>query len=462
MYFIPPMPTSHSRVVNVTDVIDRSRIGTFQIGTFAVCAMCLVMDGFDVQVMGYVLPTLSQEWNVSSASFGGVLAAGNFGVLIGSLVFTIVGDTLGRRPAMITATLFFGVFTLLTARAASVEQLLLFRFIAGIGLGSIMPNATALIGEYSPQRKRVALMMGITVGFTAGGVVAGFVAAWLIPTWGWRSVFYAGGAIPLVIGALMFALLPESLQLLVLRGRDRDHLIRWLRRIDPDVPLGPETEFVIAEQNRTGSPVLHLFRERRGLVTVMFWIISFLNITNLYALSGWLTTVIRGAGYSTRTSVLVGTTLQIGGTLGAFGIAWAIGRRGFVPVLTWCFAIACLSIVGIGQIVGHGFGLTLLAILVFVAGWCVIGGQPGLNALGATYYPTSLRSTGVGWALGVGRIGGILGPVLGGILLARNWTTPALFIAAGVPALVSALLMFMLRWMIPAPITRGQHQVATH
>ena len=446
--------------VNVTEVIDRNRISAFQIGVFIICALCLVMDGFDVQALGYVLPALSQEWNVSSASLGAALGAGNFGMLLGALVFTILGDKIGRRPVLIGATLFFGIFTLLTTRVTSVEQLVVLRLIASLGLGSIMPTATALIGEYSPQRKRVLLMMGVTVGFTAGGAVAGIVAAWLIPTFGWQSVFYVGGAIPLGISALMFVLLPESLQFLALQGRRRESLIRSLRRIDPNVALSPGASIIVAEQEHHGVPLVHLFRQGRGAVTATLWLINFLNIMNLYALSGWLTTVIRAAGYSTRAAVLIGTLLQVGGTLGAFGIAWAIGRRGFVATLTMSFATACFSIAAIGQVIGRELAPALLASLVVLAGWCVIGGQPGLNALAASYYPTAVRSTGVGWALGVGRIGGILGPVLGGILLERQWATPSLFIVAAVPALISALFMFALRWMIPATIARGVHQVA--
>jgi AAHS family 4-hydroxybenzoate transporter-like MFS transporter len=410
------------------------------------------MDGFDVQALGYVLPAVSQELGVSPGSLGAALGAGNFGMLVGSLVFTILGDKIGRRPVLIGATLFFGVLTMLTARATSVEQLVALRFLAGLGLGSIMPTATALIGEYSPRRKRVTLMMGVTVGFTAGGVLAGVVAAWLVPEFGWRSVFIVGGVIPLFIAGLMFALLPESLQWLALRGGDRERLLRPLRRIDPAMTSSPDTTFVVAEHDHRGVPLVHLFRDGRGGVTLMLWLINFLNILNLYALSGWLTTVIRAADYSTRASVLIGTLLQVGGTLGAFGIAWGINRRGFAPVLSASFALASLSIAAIGQVIGGGLAPGLLAALVFVAGWCVIGGQPGLNALAASYYPTRIRSTGLGWTLGIGRIGGIVGPVLGGILLERQWTTPALLIVAAAPALVAAILMLTLRSTI-APLT---------
>ena len=181
---------------------------------------------------------------------------------------------------------------------------------------------------------------------------------------------------------------------------------------------------------------MHLFREGRAGFTLLLWVVNFMNITMLYSLSNWLPTVVTGMGYSTQTAVLVGTVLQVGGTIGTFGLAWLIARRGFIPVLTATFAVAAISIAFIGQ---PGISLALLMAIVFVAGWCVVGGQPGLNALSGTYYPTYLRSTGVGAGLGVGRAGGILGPYIGGVLLAQQWSSQQLFWAAALPAVVSTL-----------------------
>ena len=175
---------------------------------------------------------------------------------------------------LLGATVFFSLLTLVTARVNSVEQLTIVRFIAGIGLGCIIPNATALIGEYSPSRLRVTFMACISVGFTAGGALAGFVSAWLIPAFGWRAVFYFGGVTPLVIAAFMFVGLPESLQFLVLRKGDRRNVARWLRRIDPNVPVGPEVEFVVREENKAGVPAFHLFREGRAATTLLLWLIN--------------------------------------------------------------------------------------------------------------------------------------------------------------------------------------------
>jgi MFS transporter, AAHS family, 4-hydroxybenzoate transporter len=429
--------------VNIAERIDNSPIGVLQVSTFAICLLCLIMDGFDVQALGYVAPEIVREWNVANAALGPVFGASNFGVLVGSLVFSMLADKIGRRPVLVGATFFFGVMTLAAARAASVGELLVLRFIAGIGLGCIIPNATALIGEYSPRRLRGQLMMVIGgVGFTGGAAICGFVAAFLIPRFGWRSVLYFGGAVPLLIALAMLVWLPESLQFLVVRRRDRAKIARWLARIDPTVPSGPAVEFVAPEQNREGVPVVHLFREGRGAVTILLWVVNFMNLLNLYFLASWLPTVVRDAGNSASTAVLAGTVLQVGGTIGTVGLAWLIGRLGFIPVLAASFGLASVTILLIGQ---PGLSIALLFVLVFVAGWCVVGGQPGINALAGTFYPTSLRSTGVGWGLGVGRAGAIVGPVVGGEFMRRQWSTRDIFFAAAVPAFISTVALLALR-----------------
>jgi AAHS family 4-hydroxybenzoate transporter-like MFS transporter len=380
---------------------------------------------------------------VSNAALGPVFGASNFGVLVGSLVFSMLADTIGRRPILVGATLFFGVMTLIAARAASVGELLALRFVAGIGLGCIIPNATALVGEYSPRRLRGPLMMIIGgVGFTGGAAIGGFISAFLIPRFGWRSVLYFGGTVPLLIAVAMLVWLPESLQFLVVRRKARARIAKWLRRIDPTVPSGPDVEFVVREENREGVPAVHLFREGRGAVTILLWIVNFMNLLNLYFLASWLPTVVRDAGHSVSTAVLAGTILQVGGTIGTVGLAWLIGRLGFIPVLTASFGLASVTIALIGQPV---FSIAVVFVLVFIAGWCVVGGQPGINAFAATFYPTYLRSTGVGWGLGIGRAGAIVGPVVGGEFMRRQWSTRDIFLAAAVPAFISTLALLGLR-----------------
>jgi AAHS family 4-hydroxybenzoate transporter-like MFS transporter len=439
--------TTRTQRVNVAELLANSTLGPLQKRVFLLCALCLIIDGFDVQAMGYVAPAVFGELQIPRPELGKLLAAANVGVLIGSLVFSPVADKIGRRPVLIAATMFFAVLTLITAFAQSLTQLLWLRFVAGIGMGCIIPNATALVGEFSPLKRRVTLMMTITVGFTAGAALGGFVAAALIETFGWRSVFLVGGAVPLAIAVVMITSLPESLQFLAVRRTNPGALARWLTKLDPTLRVDESTEYVANEKSEGGVPVVHLFREGRGAVTILLWVINFMNLLSLYSLAGWLPTILTSNGFEQQTAVLVGTILQVGGTIGTFGLAWLIARGGFIPMLTISFLIAASSIFVIGSPAVLG-SVTLLFVVVFIAGWGVIGSQPGVNALAATYYPTYLRSTGVGWGLGVGRVGAIVGPMIGGALLAQQWTIQQLFWAAALPAVITTLTTLSLRFFM--------------
>jgi AAHS family 4-hydroxybenzoate transporter-like MFS transporter len=427
--------------INIPDLLANSKLGPLQKRVFLLCLMTLIIDGFDVQAMGFLIPALSAAWNVEPAQFRTVLPAANFGVLIGSLLLSPVADKIGRRPILVWSTLWFAVMTLGAAFAQNVDQLFWLRLVAGIGMGCIIPNATALIGEYSPAARRVTLMMTITVGFTAGGAIAGFVSRALIPAFGWQSVFIVGGAIPLVIAVAMFAALPESLQFLAVRRRRLDQVARWLTQLDPTIKVDASTEYVANEESKGGVTFVHLFRDKRSLVTVLLWIVNFMNLLNLYSVSSWLPTVVNGMGYDQNTSVLVGTVLWVGGTIGTFGLAWAISRSGFTRTLMFNYVVAAIAIAFIGH---PGISLMMLTVIVFVTGWCVVGGQPGMNAFAATFYPTYLRSTGVGWALGIGRVGAIVGPYIGGRMIGAHWTSQQLFWAAAVPAVISACTLLVL------------------
>ena len=444
-----------ARALNVTEIIDNSQVGKFQIGIYALCGLCLIMDGFDVQAWGYVAPSLFSEWNMASA-VGRVASVTLIGVMIGSVLFSMLADKIGRRPVLIGATLYFSALTLATARVTSLEQLLVIRFIGGLGLGAIMPNAVALVGEYSPRRSRVMAMLVVSNGFTVGAAVAGFIASYLIPNYGWRSVFYFGGTVPLVIGLLMFISLPESLQFLTLRKKSLDKVGRWLKRVDPSVTIGPGTTFAVNEEKKKGVPIVALFREGRAVGTVLLWTMQFMNLMNLYFLSTWLPTIARGMGMTTTAAVMVGTTFQSGGAVGTIAIGWPIQKYGFFGVLIACFAGAAVSIALIGQ----GLSVFLLFVVVFTAGFGILGGQGGNNALAATYYPTDLRSTGVGAALGIGRIGSILGPSVAEFMRPR-YTTQELFLAFAVPAVLSAVAVATLRLVMRPALAKSTTTVPT-
>jgi AAHS family 4-hydroxybenzoate transporter-like MFS transporter len=433
--------------INISELIDNTKIGSYHVGLCILTGICLIVDGFDVQAMGYVAPAIIRDWKVAPPALGPVFSAALVGVLIGSLLFSMLADRVGRRPVLIAGTLFFGVMTLLTGRVNTINELLLIRFIAGMGLGGIMPNVVALMGEFSPAKSRLAVMTVIANGFNVGAAFGGFVAASLIPSFGWRSVFYVGGSLPLLIGVLMFVLLPESLQFMVVQGKRRDNITKWLKRLEPNINISDTTEFIVEEEKKEGVPIVHLFSEGRGAVTILLWIVFFCNLLNLFLLASWLPTLVNDLGYTTQNAVLVGTTLQVAGLIAGFVMAAFMRRLGLMPILTTGFVMGCISIALIGQV---GFSLGLLFLFVFLAGWGIVGNQGILNALAGSYYPTYLRSTGVGWCLGIGRIGAIVGPLFAGELLRRQWTNQQLFIAAASLAFVGVVAMLLL-WVLLKP-----------
>ena len=340
---------------------------------------------------------------------------------------------------LIGSTLFFGACMLATPFATDLAQLFGIRFVTGLGLGGIMSNAMALAGEYSPKRRRVSLMMWVSCGFTAGAMLGGVVSAALIPRWGWTAVFFVGGAIPMVIAALMLRYLPESMQFLVVNGRSLVRVRGWIAKIAPDVRIADEAQPFVSEAKPSGALVAELFRNGRTGTTLLLWGINFMNLLNLFFLSSWLPTLVTSSGHDLSTAVLAGTVLQFGGVLGTVAMGPVIDRIGFYRVLVPAFAIAAVAVFAIGQ---PALTLVALFVVIFVSGVCIVGGQPAINALAATIYPTSVRSTGVGWSLGIGRAGSIVGPVVAGQLIGWQWTGSELFMAAAVPAALSCVMLF--------------------
>ena len=449
-------PPSAPGTLDVGQVIDSSDVLPLHWGIFTLCALCMIMDGFDVQALGYAVPSITREWNISPALFASVFGFTNLGVLIGQLSFTMLADRVGRRPVLLVGTLTFAVLVILTGLTSTITQLKVMRLLAGMALGSIIPNATALFSELVPKKARIRLLTWMGLGFTAGAAIAGFVANWLIPTFGWRSVFYFGGIAPLIIAAVMFVWLPESLTFLVMKNRKDDYVRTWLQRLSPGTALTPATRLIVHEESRQGMPVMHLFRDGRGLVTIMMWVVFFMNLFNLYSLASWIPTVATASGNG-RWAILLGTTLQVGGTVSPFLLAWLVMQFGFVPMLTVTFLIAAGAIAMIGQ---SGLTLVLLFSVVFIAGACIVGSQPSLNALAATYYPTYLRSTGVGWALGIGRAGSIVGPVMTGQFIALKWTPHDIFLALSIPAMISAVFIFALQFAMGSSTAARPHAEA--
>jgi AAHS family 4-hydroxybenzoate transporter-like MFS transporter len=429
---------------DIAEFIDHQPIGGFQIGVVLTCAAVLVLDGFDTQAMGYVAPALAKDWQLSKAALGPVFSAGLFGLMIGALVFGPLADRIGRKKIILFSAAAFGVGALATAFAHDLSTLLVIRFLTGLGLGGAMPNAIALTSEYTPQRRRATMVMIMFCGFSIGAALGGLLAAYLIPHFGWRSVFIVGGIAPLLMLPVLARFLPESVRFLATTGQDAGRVAELLKRISPNAAFAPNAQFVVTETRLAGLPVAHLFREGRTAVTLLLWVVFFMSLLDLYFLANWLPIVLNDLGASVSEAVVIGSLLQVGGVVGTFALGSVIDRFSFRALALVYFG-AVFAVGLIGQL-GHSTMLVSLAI--FAAGFCVVGGQIAANALAAAFYPTSVRASGVGWALGIGRIGSIVGPLVGGALLAAKWSAPAVFLAAAAAALCAALASLSLSRLV--------------
>jgi AAHS family 4-hydroxybenzoate transporter-like MFS transporter len=437
--------------VDVPDLLERQKISKYQVRVMALCAAVVFLDGFDTQVIGNLVPAIIGEWKVSRPAMAPVGVAGLLGLMIGALTLGPLADKIGRRAVIIGSTLMFGVMTVLTgALADSVTSLMVLRFLTGLGLGGAMPNSIAMTAEYGPKRRQATMVMVMFCGFPLGASFAGFISAYLIPAFGWRSVLYLGGVLPIALVPLLLAQLPESIRHLVLQGNQAARIARILSRINPALAFPDGTRFTISEEHGGGVPLGHLFREGRAAPTVLLWIVFFMSLLNIFLINFWLPTLTHDAGVALTIANMATGLFQAGGVVSTLLGGRAVDTHGAYRVLTPAYFFAGLSIATLGFVV-HSPPLLLIA--ATVAGFCLIGGQTGVNALASTFYPTFIRSTGVGWALGIGRIGSIAGPAVGGILIALKWPTTAIFIIGGVAALCAAIALFA---MGRTPAARAQ------
>jgi AAHS family 4-hydroxybenzoate transporter-like MFS transporter len=414
-------------------LFDGRPVTTMQWRALGLCALCMVIDGFDVQAMAYAAPALIKTWGASRSMLGPVFAAGLLGMFAGSLMLAGFADKIGRRPILIAATAWIALCMALTPFTNSIGALIGIRFAAGIGMGAIVPNAMALAGEYSPARIRVSLMMAVSSGYIVGGVVGGGMAALVIAPFGWGGVFYAGALLTALLSLSMFVALPESLQFCLLRHPKTPRTSLLLHRVAPGaaMPALPPANSV-----PSGNTLAMLLGEGRRIVTPLLWAVNFANMLCAYFLAAWIPVLMSGAGYSSNRAVLAGTALWLGGLLGNFALGMLIDRRGFAAVLFANFALGGIAIVGISYF--HTVPLAAVLCIAF-AGFCILGGQSGLNALAVAIYPTRARATGAGWALGFGRLGAVLGPLAGGQLMALAWSVDRTLLVSAVPTVLAAV-----------------------
>ena len=425
--------------IDVSELIDERRVCTYNVMIVALSFLVILFDGYDITAMGFAAPYLVKAWQIPGGpALGPVFSASLFGVLFGSPILGFVGDRYGRKVAVVASCLLFGVFTLAAAWATSLDQLMVLRALAGLGLGGLLPNMIALNGEFAPRRFRATMIILMFCGVTAGGALPGAVAVWLVPVFGWQALFYVGGLLPLVmvVGAILW--LPESVKFLALRPATRGRAVAVLNRLMPDLKIAPDALLIIPGEHVEGSlsPKM-LFSGGLAVITPLLWLCFAINLMGYYFLISWMPTLLTAQKVLSPSHVaLAGALIQIGGTLGGLVIARPMDLKGFIPVAFFSTAaVPCVALIGVAA----GTSETALLAMMFLAGFCLLGLQFGLNATSAMIYPTQVRSNGSGWAFGVGRFGSIAGPIVGGFLIQMKLPIETLFVIAAIPFAIGAV-----------------------
>jgi MFS transporter, AAHS family, 4-hydroxybenzoate transporter len=427
-----------AQILGVAKVIDERPLSAFQIRAVGLCALIAFAEGFDAQSAGFVAPTLAKAWSLSPNMLGFFFSLGLFGLMLGALFIAPLADKFGRRPLLIACLVGFGLGSIGMAVSDSIGMLYTFRFLTGVGIGAAMPNVIALTAEYVPHRIRSFMVVLMFNGFILGSITAGLTASRLAVSIGYEPVFLIGGIVPLVLSVVMFFLLPESIHFLASQDGRQEKVATLMRRIDASLPEG--VRFALEERRATRMSVKALFRDGRAARTLLLWILVFCSLLDLFLLTNWLPTQISKLGVALWIAILMGALLQLGGMVGIVQ-GWMIDKWGPAKTLTMSYLIAACAIAGLAL---AGNSLPLLIVSVFCAGFGIIGGQTAANPVASMAYPTEIRSTGVGWFLGVGRMGSIVGPALAGHLITIGWTSKDIFLLATIPALIAAGAAFAL------------------
>ncbi|MFZ3206950.1 MAG: MFS transporter [Pseudomonas sp.] len=423
------------RNIDVHEVIDNARFSRFHWMVMALCALLLIFDGYDLFIYGVVLPAIMQEWGLTPLQAGALGSYALFGMMFGALTFGTLADRIGRKKGIAICFALFSSATIVNGFASNPTEFGICRFLAGLGCGGLMPNAVALMNEYAPKRLRSTLVALMFSGYSVGGMLAAGVGIYMLPRFGWESMFFAA-AVPLLLLPLIFWLLPESVGFLVRQGR----LVQAraiLRRVDGERAIAADDQLLLTDTKGKGGAVLELFREGRALRTLCLWLAFFCCLLMVYALSSWLPKLMANAGYSLGSSLSFLLALNFGGMAGAILGGWLGDRFNLVKVMVVFFISAALSI----SLLGFNSPTPVLYLLIGVAGATTIGTQILLYACAAQFYGLSIRSTGLGWASGIGRNGAIVGPLLGGALLGINLPLQLNFLAFAIPGAIAAIAM---------------------
>ena len=432
-----------ARQVDAVGVVDAAPVGKLIIAVVALCAGVSFLDGFDILAISYVAPVIGAAWKLPREAFGPIFAAHYIGAAAGSVFFGWYADRYGRRMGVIVPTAIFGVFALLTVYAYDFRSLFVLRMLIGIGLGGALSNAIAMVAEYSPQRARATLVSVMYAAFPLGGVIGGPISAALIAHYGWHAVFVLGGVLPLLLTVALLLWLNESIRFMVLSKVAPERIAGILRRMAPSFEPTPGDVYVLPQSRGVSNrPTREIFSREFVRATVLLCIAAFMAQLVIVYVVTWMPLVLASIGMPVTSAILASVAFSVGGIFGAIGLARIIDKDKSYRGLVVTFLLSAVSIAGIGYLASNCYGLLAIT---FLTGLLTVGANIVLSAYSATVYPTAIRSTGVGWVIGWGRIGAIAGALFGTALVAAGLTIEIAYVIAAVPAIIGGAAIALVR-----------------
>jgi AAHS family 4-hydroxybenzoate transporter-like MFS transporter len=437
------MANASARQIDVVNVVDGSSVGKLILMVVALCAGVSFLDGFDILAISYVAPVIGAAWKLPREAFGPIFAAHYIGAAAGSVFFGWYADRYGRRMGVIIPTAIFGVFALLTVYAYDFKSLFILRVLIGIGLGGALSNAIAMVAEYSPQRTRATLVSLMYAAFPLGGVIGGPISALLIAKYGWHAVFILGGVLPILLTIGLLLWLNESIRFMVLSRAPTAQIAGILRRISPSfTPEASDTYVLPQSRGVSSKPTREIFGREFVRATVLLCIAAFVAQLVIVYVVTWMPLVLASIGMPVTSAILASVAFSVGGIFGAIGLARIIDKDKSYRWLVITFFLSALSIAGIGFLAANWYGLLAIT---FVTGLLTVGANIVLSAYSATVYPTAIRSTGVGWVVGWGRVGAIAGALFGTALVAAGLKIETAYVIAAVPAVIGGIAIALVR-----------------
>jgi MFS transporter, AAHS family, 4-hydroxybenzoate transporter len=432
-----------SETIDLNAAIERRGVGRLAIFVIALCFAMMIADGYDFTALSVAAPAILRQWHVQPKEMGLVFSVTFFGLLVGSLFYGWLGDRFGRKFTIVFGTFNFGLPVLLIVWATNVEELMVLRFLGGVGMGGIVPIAYTMVSEYAPRRLRSTVTVITNAGYSVGGVISGLVAAPAVPRFGWQSLFLVGASLSLAMGVVLIIFLPESVLFLATKRPNSPKLRPLALRLLRGERIAPEARFTAHDpQESQGKPgedtIFQLFHGPRAWATTLLWLLFVCDALGFFFLASWLPVVMEGAGVAPSTASLTQSLFVFAGMIGGFLIMRFLDRIG--PM-----AVVALPLIGgpLEILMGvKGLPEPVLLATVAGAGICLSGIHYAVYAIVVRFYPPSIRGRGVSSATVWGRAGGIVAPYVGGALLSAHMPLQQLMIIAALPCIVTAIVGF--------------------